>query len=83
MTSKVEEVARAIYEGRNGHGCKAWSRLPKAHRDPYILDALNAVHEMRTPTEHMVKSGHRGFCFGRPLETYQEMIDAALSEEGR
>lgn len=27
MTSKVEEVARAIYEGRNGHGCKAWSRL--------------------------------------------------------
>ncbi len=38
----VEKVARAIYEGRNGRGCKPWSICPKAHKEPY-LKAASAV----------------------------------------
>lgn len=39
----VEVAARAIYEGRNGKGCKPWSLQTKAHKDPYILDATAAL----------------------------------------
>lgn len=81
--SKVEEVARAIYEDRNGHGCKPWGHLTKSHRFPYLADARAAIKAMREPTESMLKNAHKGYCFGRPLETYHEMIDAALREEGR
>lgn len=57
--SKVEEVARAIYEGRNGHGCKAWSRLPKAHQEPYLSDARAAIKAMREPTPEMIEAAWR------------------------
>lgn len=43
MSEMVETVARKIYERRNGHGCKSWSRLPKAHQEPYIGDAEAAI----------------------------------------
>ena len=42
----IERVARAIYEGRNGPGCKAWGSLTKAHQSPYIADAHVAIYEM-------------------------------------
>lgn len=29
MSEMIERVAREIYEGRNGRGCKAWGHLPK------------------------------------------------------
>ena len=38
----IERVARAIYEGRNGSGCKPWAHQPKAHQEPYLADARNA-----------------------------------------
>lgn len=81
--SKVEEVARAIYEGRNGTGCKPWARLPKSHQNPYVLDALNAVHEMREPNAVMIEAmdDHAGTI--APQYAYEAAIDAALSEEGR
>lgn len=79
---KIEEVARAIYEGRNGTGCKAWSRLPKAHREPYILDALNAVHAMREPTASMIEAMDEHAGTIAPQYAYEAAIDAALSEEG-
>lgn len=44
--SMMERVAKAIYEGRNGPGCKAWGSLTKAHQTPYIADAHVAIHEM-------------------------------------
>ena len=34
-----ERIARGIYERRNGKGCTPWSRLPNAHRAPYLSDA--------------------------------------------
>ena len=33
------EIARAIYEDRNGHGCVPWSRRDRAHKAPYLSDA--------------------------------------------
>jgi len=41
--TEIEEVARAIYEGRNGRGCTPWQRLPKAHQGPYLADAMAAI----------------------------------------
>lgn len=43
MSEMVEKVARAIYEKRNGHGCKPWARLPKARQEPYMGDAEAAI----------------------------------------
>ena len=43
----VEKVARAIYEGRNGHGCKPWSRQPVTHKDAYMGDATIALWAIR------------------------------------
>jgi hypothetical protein len=54
--SKVEEVARAIYVGRNGCGCKAWAHLPKTHQEPYLSDARAAIEAMREPTPEMVRA---------------------------
>lgn len=57
----VERVARAIYEHRNGAGCKPWSRQPQSHREPYLADAraaIAAVYEaLKEPTEAMVAAG--------------------------
>jgi acyl-CoA reductase-like NAD-dependent aldehyde dehydrogenase len=38
-----ETVAKAIYEARNGKGCKPWSRQPASHQDPYLTDAAAAI----------------------------------------
>lgn len=39
----TETAARAIYEARNGRGCKAWNLLPGSHKDPYLADAKAAI----------------------------------------
>ena len=38
-----EAVARAIYEARNGAGCKPWSLNTKQHKAPYQGDADAAI----------------------------------------
>lgn len=43
MTELVQAAAKAIYEGRNGAGCKPWSIQTKAHKEPYLADARAAV----------------------------------------
>jgi hypothetical protein len=55
-----ERIARAIYEGRNGAKCKPWAHQPKAHREPYLLDALAAMKAMREPTEERSRSSELG-----------------------
>jgi len=40
---RIERAARAIYEGRNGKGCKPWSLQTKAHKEPYLHDAKAAL----------------------------------------
>lgn len=78
------EVTRALATDQMRRTLAAAGLEYEPGQDAFLRDfAIAAIKAMREPTEHMVKSGHRGFCFGRPLETYQEMIDAALREEGR
>lgn len=43
----IERVARAIYESRNGNGCRPWSIQPKAHKSPYLDDARAAMGAIR------------------------------------
>ena len=89
--SKVEEVARAIYEGRNGHGCKAWSRLSKAHQEPYLSDARAAIKAMREVDNEVLEAMWHAMFVGEftahelPMlgAGWEAAIDAALSEEGR
>lgn len=71
----IERAARAIYERRNGAGCKPWSLQTKAHKAPYIDDAKAAIKAMREPTEKMLAAG--SMASG---EQYCDMIDAALAD---
>ncbi|MFG1331227.1 hypothetical protein V5F41_08220 [Xanthobacter autotrophicus] len=48
-----ERIARAIYEGRNGAGCVPWSRRDRAHKAPYLSDAIAVMKAMREPTPTM------------------------------
>ena len=90
----IERVAMAIYEKRNGAGCRPWSRQPSAYKAPYLDDARAAIEEMRVPTENMLDSGA---CYEDPNDAYKgnpiyeegdlsrdvwtAMINAALREK--
>lgn len=54
-----ERIARNIYERRNGKGCTPWSRLPNAHRDPYLIDADAALDALMIPTSGMKAAAAR------------------------
>ena len=43
----VERLASAIYEARNGHGCRAWNSLPNSHKEPYRLDGRASLAALR------------------------------------
>ena len=63
MTDKaIEAAARAIYEARNGHGCKPWSILTKAHKEPYLKDAT-------------VGSAAYEAALWRPIEEAPELVE--------
>ena len=86
MSEMIERVARAIYEGRNGRGCKSWSLLPKSHREPYQKDARVALEAVREPSDAMLAAPIKG---GFPMEPasysgnrshlWRAMIDIALA----
>ncbi len=79
--SMIERVAKAIYEDRNGAGCKPWSHRPIAHRRPYLDDARAALKAMREPTEAMRTAGiNVEPLHSDPRDIYRAMIDVALSE---
>lgn len=80
MSEKVDRVARAIYEKRNGSGCTPWSLQPKTHKAPYLDDALVAIEAMREPAAEMLAAGLLADdgC-EMPGQVYRAMIDAALN----
>jgi hypothetical protein len=87
--TKIEQVARAIYERRNGPGCKPWSRLPHNHQEPYLGDARAAVEAMRGLPESLYAEIEqlRYDVWHTPSEaeaarlSHEYAIDAILKEE--
>ena len=58
MMTKHESVAQAIYEARNGAGCKPWSLQTKAHKAPYLADASAALSAIEAAGFVVVKREH-------------------------
>ena len=75
----IERVGRAIYEKRNGAGCRPWSSLPATHRDPYRSDARAALEAARDPAECMMVAACHASNANMD-ESWRAAIDAALSE---
>lgn len=78
MSTMVERVARAIYEKRNGAGCRPWSIQTKVHKAAYLDDASAAIEAMMEPTEAMLdavadEEDKRGIP--------NSVIDALIAEE--
>ena len=85
MTAKAESVveraARWIYEDRNGKGCKPWSRLTKAHRVPYLIDARAAIGSLYAANGDWPKALTAvAEKIGLHESDWNRMIDAILSE---
>lgn len=82
MSEMIERVAKHIYDGRNGRGCKPWGHLPRAHQEPYLVDARAAIEAMREPTEAMEEAAldvRPLMMPDTPRELWEAMIDAALN----
>lgn len=81
MSEKIEHVAKAIYEGRNGAGCRAWGSLPKAHQQPYLDDARAAIAALRDHyKERRGDPRLYGQGFSDPYIGLIVALDTALSE---
>lgn len=87
MTGEKDAIARAIYERRNGHGCKPWSLLPKAHKEPYLGDA-EAAQALFAPLLAEKERGERnrdmwkGQC-ERQAKTLFDLRMQMLADEGQ
>lgn len=82
--SMIERVAKAIYEKRNGAGCKPWSLQTKAHKGPYLDDAKAAIEAMREPAEGQLDAVRRivqWHNFDRPTEASLIRHCKALGKE--
>ncbi len=80
----VDQIAKAIYQSRNGAGCNPWGKLPGAHKDPYRADALAALGALRKPTPEMVGAATRrsqGPDECLYASVFKAMIDAAIAQE--
>ena len=89
MTSKLEEVARAIFNDR--HPECDWNDLEERERNDWLGHAQAALMAMKGPTEGMIKSSHGAYPKLSTQEKYRQddailiaqfeaMIDAALEE---
>lgn len=43
----LTNIAKAIYESRNGPGAKPWAHLPASYKAPYMMDAEAAERVVR------------------------------------
>jgi hypothetical protein len=76
MDKLIDRVARAIYEGRNGRGCKPWSLQTKAHKAPYLEDA-RAVFEV--VADDLGKQADEGYPAAWAEEHVREALSTPLS----
>lgn len=79
----IDQAARAIYETRNGYGCKPWRLLPMAHKEPYLKDAEAAIFALREPSNAMgdaAQEAPNGIGGSPPhwKNIWQAMVDEAI-----
>jgi hypothetical protein len=75
----VERVGRAIYEERNGRGCKPWRNLTVSHRGCYELDARAAIGAMLECAPILYQDGGMVHELrGTPDDIWLMMLKAAL-----
>lgn len=84
----VSRMAKAIYEKRNGHGCKPWGQLPHDHQRPYLDDARAALTAAKVLSEaaRIAAVNTQLPAWGEPPlyeKLWEAMIDAALAEGER
>lgn len=78
MTSKIEEVARAI-------GGDVWESCSDRMKEQFRAQARAAIEAMKEPTEAMSKAAYEADGTSMMLaiayeDVWREMIDAALAE---
>ncbi len=84
MASKeVTNAAKAIYESRNGAGCRPWSHLPAIAKAAYLDDADAArksfLADLQEPTEGMHSEGRTTVNY---RDAWRAMLNAsALGEQ--
>lgn len=77
-----EKVARAIYEDRNGRGCRAFSTLPAEHRVCYLSDARAAIGVMQTEIAERIAAAEALFraaskqAYARPTACSLDLLKA-------
>lgn len=77
-----EQIAKAIYEGRNGKGCKPWAHQTKEHRAPYLADARHALEAMSLAKVKVSDAGGVAHELrGAPQDIYDTFIAWALKEK--
>ena len=88
MTSKLEDVARALFADRYPE--TAWDSIEEMEREDYRGHARAALMAMKGPTEEMIQAGAKdcGAADGkfdsssqRAEFAFDAMIDIALSEK--
>lgn len=83
MASKgiTNSVAKAIYEKRNGLGCKPWSYQTMSHQQSYLDDAQAAISTIRSAlqgtTEPMVTAGDDLMHTKSPTTVWTAMLNAS------
>lgn len=71
----IEAMARAVYEARNGYGCKAWARLPELYHAPYKHDATAALTALCA-----LHPGVRALIAGEAVAVPRLLLDGLVSE---
>lgn len=87
MSSKVEEVARAMHDAVNVTG-EPWVYVKgDAYCEAQMTCARAAIEAMREPNDAMLMAGGEAILNAdeewKSNACYRAMIDAALREEGR
>jgi hypothetical protein len=80
MTTKLEEVARAIALAGNGGTWDDWYN--EDQKEFHRKRAKAAIEAMREPTDRMVNACEAFEDFEQQARNWRTMIDAALNEEG-
>lgn len=82
VSKELTNAAKAIYESRNGAGCRPWSQLPAIAKAAYLDDAEAARKSffaaLQEPTDEMLGAGQKAWL-ADPLKKSSTLWRAMLS----